>query len=194
MASRVAALTVGEVMSTDVLALPPRATLRDAVEALASRHISGAPVVDGSTVVGTISAGDILRFEAVTPGVPMEREETDDLLEDFDPWEEDALPPAAYFTELWEDAGADVFERFASSEGPEWDVLSEHLVMEAMSTHVISLDPGASLQDAAEELQSAGIHRALVLEQGRLVGIVTTMDITRAVARYPLPPCGWPLR
>jgi CBS domain-containing protein len=35
---------------------------------------------------------------------------------------------------------------------------------------------------AAEQMRSADVHRLLVMEEGRLLGIVTTMDIVRAVA------------
>src|ERR1700675_3535138 len=68
-------LTVRDIMSTEVIVLDPEVTLREAVELLAGRHISGAPVVAAGTVVGVISANDILTFEADTPAVPTEQPE-----------------------------------------------------------------------------------------------------------------------
>ena len=179
-------LTVREVMTTDVLALAPESTLRDAVELLTSRRVTGAPVVSGIAAVGTLSASDILAFEATLPGVPMERDAGDALFEEPMNWDDGMEPPASYFTELWEDAGADVAERFEAIDGPEWDVLAEHTVGEAMSQRVIALPPSAGVHQAAEYMNQAGVHRVLVVEEQRLVGIVTTMDIIRAVANHQL--------
>jgi CBS domain-containing protein len=44
-----------------------------------------------------------------------------------------------------------------------------------------------TVQSAAEFMERTGAHRVLVVDGGRLVGIVTTMDITRAVAARDLP-------
>lgn len=175
-------VTVEQVMTSDVLVLAPEATLRDAVEALARRHVSGAPVIDGGRVVGTLSASDLVSFEASMPGVPTEREAAENLFDDVVDWDDEADPPASYFTELWEDAGADLTERFSSVETPEWDVLAEHTVAEAMSRAVLAIAPAASLHEAAEAMERTGVHRVLVVDGGQLVGIVTTMDVTRAVA------------
>lgn len=179
-------LTVRDIMTPDVLTLTPEATLREAVEALARRRVSGAPVVSGGCVVGTISAADILVFEASMPGVPTERESVESLLDEPVDWDDEEVPPATYFTELWEDAGADVSERFSVSECPEWDVLSEHTVDEVMSPTVLAVPPTASVVMAAEALNHATMDRLLVVEDARLVGILTTMDVTRAVAVYAL--------
>lgn len=179
-------LTVRDVMTSELLTMAPETTLRDAAEVLTARHVSGAPVLVGCRVVGTISASDILAFEATLPGVPREREAEDSLLEDPVNWDDDDQPPAAYFTEMWEDAGADVSERFYTIDGPEWDVLAEHIVAEAMSAQVLALPPSASIQSAAEYMEQTGVHRVLIVDADRLVGIVTTMDITRVVARHQM--------
>lgn len=180
-------LTLSDVMTSDVIALTPHTTLRDAVEILTRHHVSGAPVLSGGRVVGTLSASDVLAFETSLPGVPTGHEETDDLLETAtDSWDDETVPPAAYFTDLWEDAGADVAERFTEIDGPEWDVLAEHVVQEAMSTQVLSLPPEAPVHLAAQYMTRSGVHRLLVLEAEALVGIVTTMDITQTVARLQM--------
>jgi CBS domain-containing protein len=183
-------LTVRDIMSTGVLTLSPDLSVRDAIELLAARHITGAPVVAGGRVVGGISANDVLAFEAATPGVPAERSEQLDEDEQEEPageaWEQEPEPPGAYFSELWADAGADVSERFAERSGPEWDVLEEHTVEEAMSRGVRSVGPDLSVRDAAAYMLKERIHRAAVLKDGELVGIVTATDIMRAVAEHRL--------
>lgn len=180
-------LTLSDVMTSDVIALTPHTTLRDAVEILTRHHVSGAPVISGGRVIGTLSASDVLAFETMLPGVPTGHDDAEDLLDGrTESWDEELVPPAAYFTDLWEDAGADVAERFAETDGPEWDVLAEHVVQEAMSTQVLSLPPDAPVHLAAQYMSRSGVHRLLVLHAEALVGIVTTMDITQTVARFQM--------
>jgi len=177
------ALTVRDLMTSSMLTLSPEMTLRDAIDALVAKHVTGAPVVAGERVLGTLSANDVLAFVGSIPGVPTERQ-PDVLYEDTgdDERGEAEAPPGAYFTDLWDDAGAEVSERLDCVEGPEWDVLDEHTVAEAMATAVVLLPPTTSLRGAAVEMLRTGAHRVLVGSRDRLLGILTTMDITRAVA------------
>ena len=179
-------LRLRDIMTADVVTISPQTTLRDAAELFAARHVGGAPVVEGAAVVGVLSASDILAFVASTPGVPREGEEPDE----WDEWGEDTRsetedePSAHFFTELWADAGADVTERMATPASAEWDVLAEHTAAEAMTRRVFALPPTADVSAAAERMRAADVHRVLVMEGGALLGIVTTMDLARAVADH----------
>ena len=177
-------LKVREIMTADVLMLNPETSLRDAAEMLAAQHVSGAPVVEGRRVVGVLSASDLLSFLASTPGVPSEREDADqgEWGEPAPETDEGVEAPGAFFTDMWDDAGADATVRFAESASPEWDVLSDHTVAEAMSRLAFSVPPGADIERAASYMRSAGVHRLLVVEDGALVGIVSSMDLARAIA------------
>jgi CBS domain-containing protein len=54
-------------------------------------------------------------------------------------------------------------------------------------THVVfSLPPDADVETAADYMRRAEIHRLLVLDAGRLVGIVSALDIATAVADHRL--------
>ena len=66
-------LRVRDIMSTDVLTVAPQTTVREAMELLSRRHVSGAPVVSGDVLVGVVSANDLMAFAAAIPGVPTER-------------------------------------------------------------------------------------------------------------------------
>lgn len=57
-------LKLKDIMTRDVVSTAPDMTLRDAMELLSERHVSGAPVVDGGKVVGIFSATDLLAFLA----------------------------------------------------------------------------------------------------------------------------------
>jgi len=95
--------------------------------------------------------------------------------------EEGGEPASVYFLDLWLDSGADLAKGSAFA-GPEWDVLSEHTIDEIMTRQLFTLSPDTSLADAARYMLRAGIHRALLVEEQRLVGVVTTMDFLRAIA------------
>lgn len=57
-------LKLRDIMTRDVVSAAPDMTIRDAMELLSERHLSGAPVVDGGKVVGVFSASDLLAFLA----------------------------------------------------------------------------------------------------------------------------------
>jgi CBS domain-containing protein len=179
-------LRLRDIMTPDVVSLDPNMTLRDALEILAARHISGAPVLDGGRVVGVFSAMDAVEFLATTPGVPDVTESNQES--EPSALEESAVAdmPAEYFIDLWSDAGADVAERFRDVGAAAWDLLSEHTVGEAMSRSLVALAPGANVRAAADAMQRASAHRVLVLEDEKLVGIVSALDIARAVAERRL--------
>lgn len=180
-------ITVRDLMTIDVATVDPDLTLRDAVELFTQRHVGGAPVMSGGRVVGVLSTSDVLAFEAATPGVPTERPELE--LEEWNEpteWVEGEVAPGAFFSEQWANAGADVVERFAEVAGAEWDQLAEHTVEEAMSRAVCSTRASADVYAAADTMVRAGVHRLLVMDAGRLVGILSSMDIVRAVAQHRL--------
>src|SRR5215204_6009775 len=60
-------LRVRDIMTSEVLQLAPEMTIRDAMEALSTNHMSGAPVVSGGQVTGVISMTDILGFLISAP-------------------------------------------------------------------------------------------------------------------------------
>ncbi|MDX1660609.1 MAG: CBS domain-containing protein [Gemmatimonadota bacterium] len=186
-------LKLRAIMSEDVVTVSPEATIRDAIEILRADQVSGIPVVSGERVVGVLSVSDVLDFEVETPSVPAERSQQVEWggLEDeeADPGlaaEAGETPPAAFFIGMWADAGADVRERFDAVEGPEWDRLGDYAVSEAMTTSVYALPPDTEVPEAAAYMLEAGIHRVLVMEDSRLLGIVSSMDIVRAVAERRL--------
>ena len=181
-------LRLHEIMTRDLVTLSPEHTLREAMSILASKHISGAPVISNQTVVGVVSLTDLAELASSTPGVPTERPELAEWGEWDEPLElpEGEEPPSAYFQRLWDDSGAEVGERIAELEGPEWDTLQEHTVGEAMSRVVQSLPPDTSVEEAAQFMRNHSIHRVLVIEDGRLLGVATTKDIADAVADHRL--------
>jgi CBS domain-containing protein len=178
-------------MTTDIVTVGPEVSVHDAMELFADRHISGAPVVSGEKLLGVISATDLMAFAAGLPGAPTGQTDQGEWGEydvpDEYPNEEEGEESTAYFTDFWADAGADTAVRFAETSGPEWNVLDEYTVSDAMTRlPVWKLPPRTPVPSAAETMRTHGIHRILVTEDDKLLGIVTTTDIANAVAERKL--------
>jgi CBS domain-containing protein len=178
-------IRVRDLMTTDVMTLDPDMNLREATDALVQHHVSGAPVLAGDRITGVVSATDLLEFSQSTPPVPAAGPEEAEVAE-FEPpaeWQEGLEAPAAYYIEWWSDAGADVTERFRAVRAPEWDLMAEHTVSEAMTRSLCAVRPDATIASAADYMLRVGVHRVLVVDAGKLVGMLTTTDFVRAVAQ-----------
>jgi len=182
-------LRLRDIMTEDVATLSPEHTLGEAMALFSSRHISGAPVLASGQVVGVVTLSDMADFVATSPGVPTERPEHAEWGE-WGEWDEErelpegAEPPSTFFAQLWDDAGADVAERILETRGPEWNTLEEHMVGEVMSRQIRALAPETSVEYAAAFLRTHSIHRVLVMDEAQLVGVVSTTDISNAVADH----------
>jgi CBS domain-containing protein len=183
-------LRLRDIMTADVVTVSPDLTIREAMELFAARHVSGAPVVASGRVIGIVSATDLLDFASSLQGVPAagpQRPEASGDWDDLPGWETEAEPPATYFTEMWTDVGADLEQRFDVIERPEWNALEEHTVSETMTrAPICRMGPAESVEAAADYMRRARVHRVLVMEGERLIGIVTTTDVAKAVADHKL--------
>ena len=183
-------LRLRDIMATDVVAISSEATVREAMELLSRHHISGAPVVDGTSLVGVVSATDLMEFAAALSGVPTALDTREEWNESVDPSLDDQVdqenePGCAFYADMWEDAGADVTQRLATPSTPEWNALEAHTVGEAMTRGpLVTLRPDASAETAAGLMRTKGIHRILVTEDDALVGIVSALDIVKAAADH----------
>jgi CBS domain-containing protein len=139
-------LKLRDIMTRDVVSATADMTIRDAMQLLSERHISGAPVLDGGRVVGIFSASDIL-----------------ELLADLN----DTNPSLT-------------FRRRRGRTPPLEDVT----VDEVMTRKVQSLPPDCAVDQAAILMVQKQIHRVLVMQEDRLLGIVSTSDLAKAVAEH----------
>jgi predicted transcriptional regulator len=85
-------------------------------------------------------------------------------------------------------ADADLTQRMAESDGPEWDRLSEQIVGEVMTRKVVALPPEADVTEAARLMVETQVRRVIVAEGHALQGVVSAMDFVRAVAEGKLRP------
>ncbi len=142
-------MKVQDVMTREVVAVLPGASLKQAAHLLVEHRISGLPVVDScGHVLGVVSEADIMLKEAGGRAVPT------------------ALAWLAGFdTEV------------------DRSKLEARLAGEAMSSPAATIESHRPLAYAARLMSERGINRLPVIEDERLVGIVTRADLVRAFAR-----------
>lgn len=179
-------MNVDRIMTTEVLTLSPSMSLRAAVEELSGAGVSGAPVVEGSRLVGVVSTTDLMEFQGTSPALNSPNDEPASLRDELERrrWDdsERSEDPSSYFVDLWGASGPDAYQRLAASDSPAWDLLARHTVGEVMTRSIIGLEPDRSLRAAARLMTERGVHRVLITRDDALVGIVTTMDLVRAIA------------
>jgi len=146
-----AARKVGELMSPNVVCLSPDTRVDEAERLLAERRVGGAPVVDAD--------GKILGI--VT--------------------QHDLVQHASQRVTVAE-AG-----RFFTTEDDLAEIGSMALrpedtpVEEVMTRKIYTVSRGDGVAVAANIMRERKIHRVLVTERGRLVGILTSLDLLRVI-------------
>ena len=59
---------------------------------------------------------------------------------------------------------------------------SEVRVSDVMTKRLVSVEPDADIKEVSREMQEAQVRRVLVIEGGRLLGVISTADLARASA------------
>lgn len=161
---------VSDIMSTTLVTVEPSTTVREVARILVREGISGVPVVDGDDqVVGVVSGSDIVRAAARDPEVEMAFEVgrsggsagSDDEPAPY--YGGEALPPWVHPVLVG-------------------DSLDDLDAASIMTPATFFVRPSLTISEFAEFLVRGRIHRALVLDQGRLVGIATSFDALKALA------------
>jgi CBS domain-containing protein len=177
-------LTVKDIMQTDVVTVTTDTTARYLARLLADEEISGVPVLDSAGVLaGVVSSTDLVRLAAddssvqLRPGgvgVASVRDPDEDMDDDASSTEADTygffLPEDSPFSE----------ERFMETwPDSDFDTVT---VADIMTPVSFSVTPDTPLSELCQFLVRGRIHRAVVKEEGELLGIVTSADVLRAVA------------
>ena len=147
-------LTVGDVMSTDLVTIDAADTVHDALQVMTENGVAALPVLDAEgRCIGMLSTTDFVEM-------------TRDLESGLEALEqEDQLLFGQIVAQLAEGSG-------------------HQRVVDVMSDSVITARASDSLVSAASTMLDEGVHRLPVLDdEGRLVGILSTTDILEAFVR-----------
>jgi CBS domain-containing protein len=159
-----------DLMRSQVVTLSPDASIREAVETLQDDHLGGVPVVDESEkVVGFLSLADIARIEHLQ-GDRVAEERGDRQLANpvGDAMEEESVDD----------------EEFVGRDDYSPEALGRETVGQWMTRGVVAISPSATLKEVCATMVRESVHRLVVLERGRLQGILSTMDIVRHLAEH----------
>ncbi len=170
-----AGLTVRDVMGSRVVSVSPDDPVRELATVLSREGVSGVPVLErDGRIVGVVSATDVVRLAARAEEIPA----------GHPAWDQPVLP---------EEADDDAAVAYLIARGvpvdftdpglapPDGERYGAYTVRDLMTPVAFGVAPDDSVADLARFLLRGRIHRALVVEDGILVGIVTPFDILRAL-------------
>ena len=141
-----------DIMTRKVITVTPGTPVREVAKLLVERQVSAVPVLDGERLVGMISEADMLHRYEIST----------DCASSNDPW--------------W-------VRLFSADRSPEEYVKSHaRHARDVMTREVSSVAPDTPLAEIATLLEKRRIRRVPVVEEGRLVGIVSRSDLVRAFA------------
>jgi CBS domain-containing protein len=150
-------LTVADVMDTDVPTVTPEDTVESVLRVLHQNELPGVPVVNsGGRCVGIITEADLI----------MTGEDSD-------------LHLPHYF-ELF---GGLVFLESMDHFEERLRKATAALARDLMTEDPITIEPTASVHEAARTISRSKHNRLPVVEHGRLVGVVTRVDVLEALVR-----------
>lgn len=142
-----------EVMTRRVQVVSEDTPLRDCMKRMTENHISGLPVMHGEMLVGILTEGDILR-----------------QLRNQVPWYAAlAMGSPVTFEVPPESLDEVIGELYARPAG------------ELMTHHVVSVSSQTDLQDVAQVMMNRRLKRLPVVDQGKLVGIISRGDVIRGM-------------
>lgn len=144
-----------DIMTSNVVCAVEDMTIRELAHLLNEHRITGAPVLDAAgALVGVVSTTDIvLHDDALGEGPVLESD----------------------YHKQAESGGDALWEGLAPEE------VGEGRVKDIMSREVVTARVDTPIEDLAGVMHEHRIHRVVVLDGDRLAGIVSTLDILRAV-------------
>lgn len=153
------ALTARDIMTEDVVTAHPSWSIERLADFFMEYDISGAPVTDDEdNLVGVVSMSDITQYSSL-PGESLPRPQ----------------PHKRFHLGLDSEYSAEDMQSFREQE---WGGTT---VDELMTPMVFDVSADAPIQTIADTMLKGRIHRVLVTEKKRLIGIITALDLIRVI-------------
>ena len=149
-----------DVMTSPAISVGPETSVKTIAALLYERHISAVAIVADGRLVGLVSEGDLLHRREI------------------------GTDRAGYRDSWWA-------RLFAADRSP-GEYIKSHArrARDIMTREVVTVAPDAPIAEVASILERERIKRVPVVEDGRLVGIVSRSDLVRALARSAAEPEG----
>jgi CBS domain-containing protein len=146
--------TARSVMTDSVVSVSPDASLLDVLRLFTEEAVHGAPVIgDDGEIKGVITTSDLLRAQ--------------------DDEQSSVLAEADYLRKFIEFSGPDGSEGLTDFQ----DRLAQRCVADVMTKSFASVPSDAPIDVIARSLRENQIHRVWVVEDGRVCGVVSTLDL-----------------
>ncbi len=149
------ALTAEDLMTKDVLTSKADWSVDRLADFFVDNGISGAPVLSPQgRLVGVVSSSDLVRQQSQpTRGA-------------------DTLPAHSYYVGALEGAySSEDLSRISMQQD------STASVRDIMTPMIFTVFPSTSVQEVADAMLKGRIHRVFVAEDGRLVGVISALDL-----------------
>lgn len=154
--------TVKEFMNKDVICLSSEDTIFDAAKTLSEMNIAGAPVLENDKIVGIVSISDIIKFIDVKLG-RLPKIDTPGL--------------STLLLALVQ------VKKMHSDFKKELEEITAIKIKHVMTKEVITVSSSQTMIDVAEMIEKHDINRLLVVDNGKIVGIVARADIIKSLIR-----------
>jgi CBS domain-containing protein len=155
-------LTVAALMQSEPKTVRPDMTLSHLEETFLSSGFTGFPVVEKNRLVGVVSRSDVVR------SLLTERSRVEQVSDFYV-----ALGPVSG------DTPVESLEKTAAQVGVRIAALK---VEDVMIHQVVSIGSSEPIKHLADMMVEGRFHRLPVVDGGRLVGLVTSMDLVRCIA------------
>jgi CBS domain-containing protein len=150
-------LTVADIMETDTPVVSPEDTVESVLRIMRENELPGIPVINsGGRCVGIITEADLIMTG------------------------EDADLHLPHYFQLF---GGLVFLEPLSHFEDRLRKATAALARDLMTEDPVTIEPDATVQEAARTIASSKHNRLPVVEHGRLVGVVTRVDVLDALTR-----------
>lgn len=160
MVSNAAALRAADVMTRSLILAHPQQDLLEIEGLLFERRISGVPVVDEGRLVGVVSASDVARVQVLMNSLDGQVNDTLDWPQQADGFEHKDSPQFSGFRQM----------------------ITRLKVQDAMRDHVVVCPPETPLAQVARTMLAERVHRIIVVEGERPVGIISSLDLVKVLS------------
>ena len=150
-------LRTQDLIHTNVATVRSDLSVTEFEQLLVREGVSGMPVVDDGELRGVVSRTDIVRALVSAEG--------------------DAGATVAYYQEV-----AGTIPGATSATHMASERIAAVTVRDIMTRELIAVAGDQPVREVAQTMVSRGVHRVLVTAGRRLLGIVTTLDLVRAIA------------